>query len=31
MEDVDIKLNGIPLDELMEYANKKIDDEEENQ
>ena len=29
MEDVDIKLNGIPLDELMEYANKKIDDEEE--
>ncbi len=29
MEDVDIKLNGVPLDELMEYANKKIDDEEE--
>jgi hypothetical protein len=29
MKDVDIKLNGVPLDELMQYANKKIDDEEE--
>ena len=27
MEDVDIKLNGIPLDELMKYAHKEIDED----
>ena len=27
MKDVDIKLNGIPLDELMKYAHKEIDED----
>ena len=27
MEDVDIRLNGIPLDDLMKYAHKEIDED----
>ena len=27
MSEVDIKLNGIPLDELMKYAHKEIDED----
>tara|TARA_R100000152_G_C6733521_1_gene157928 strand:- start:247 stop:555 length:309 start_codon:yes stop_codon:yes gene_type:complete len=27
MKDVDIKLNGIPLDDLMKYAHKEMDDD----